>query len=105
GLQTRAGQDRTLRRDWRDLMQTLDGNAIAGLLHEIFREEMTATTATCVWCGFTAPIANGVVYPRLPGAVVRCRDCSGLLMVITRVHNVNCVDLRGIAALGSPGDM
>jgi uncharacterized Zn finger protein len=85
-------------------METLDGNAIAGHLHEIFREEMTDVTATCAWCGFAAVIANGVVYPRLPGEVVRCRNCGGLLMVITRIRGVNCVDLRGIAALESPGD-
>jgi hypothetical protein len=85
-------------------METLDGNAIAGRLHEIFREEMTAVTATCAWCGFAAVIANGVVYPRLPGEIVRCRNCEGLLMVITRVHGVNCVDLRGIAAMESPAN-
>jgi uncharacterized Zn finger protein len=85
-------------------MQTLDGNAIAGVLHEIFRREMTAATATCESCGFAAPVAESVVYARLPGDVVRCRNCGGLLMVITRIHGVNCVDLRGIAELQSPGD-
>jgi uncharacterized Zn finger protein len=85
-------------------METLDGNAIAGVLHEIFRKEMTAVTATCASCGFAAVIANGVVYPRLPGEVVRCRNCGALLMVITRIHGVHCVDLRGIAALKSPVD-
>jgi uncharacterized protein DUF6510 len=40
-------------------MQTLDGNAIAGLLHEIFGEEMTAVTVTCGSCGFTAPVVQG----------------------------------------------
>jgi hypothetical protein len=85
-------------------MRTLDGNAIAGLLHEIFGKEMTAATATCESCGFAAPVAYSVVYPRLPGEVVRCRNCGGLLMVITRIRGVNCVDLRGIAMLKSPGD-
>ena len=85
-------------------MQTLDGNAIAGLLREIFGEEMTAVMATCGSCGYTAPIANTVVYPRLPGEVVRCRNCAALLMVISRIRGVNCVDLRGIAALKSPVD-
>lgn len=84
-------------------METLDGNAIAGLLHEIFQEEMTAATATCATCGSAAPVADGVVYPRLPGEVVRCRSCGGLLMVITRIRGVHCVDLQGIAALESPG--
>jgi uncharacterized protein DUF6510 len=85
-------------------MQTLDGNAIAGMLHEIFGKEMTAMMATCGSCGFTAPVANAVVYPRLPGEVARCRNCSALLMVITRIRGVYCVDLQGIAALKSPVD-
>jgi hypothetical protein len=85
-------------------MQTLDGNAIAGVLHEIFGEEMTAVTATCGSCGYTAPVANTMVYPRLPGEVVRCRNCTALLMVITRIRGVNCVDLSGIAAMKSPVD-
>lgn len=85
-------------------MDTLDGNAIAGLLHEVFRKEMTAATATCGSCGAQAAVAEGVVYPRIPGAVVRCRTCGGLLMVITRIHGVHCIDLQGIAELSSPED-
>jgi ribosomal protein S27E len=83
-------------------METLDGNAIAGLLHDAFGEEMTAVMATCATCGAVAAVAETVIYPRLPGAVVRCRTCGALLMVITEVHGVNCVDLRGIAALRAP---
>jgi hypothetical protein len=83
-------------------METLDGNAIAGLLNEAFGEEMTEAMATCATCGTVAAVAETVVYPRLPGAVVRCRTCGGLLMVITQVRGMNCVDLQGIAALNAP---
>jgi hypothetical protein len=31
--------------------------------------------------------------------VVRCRTCSGLLMVIVHARGMNCVDLRGLAVL------
>jgi Family of unknown function (DUF6510) len=58
--------------------------------------------ATCAACGGVAAIAESVVYPRLPGAVARCRSCGALLMVITHIHGVNCVDLQGIAALNAP---
>jgi hypothetical protein len=85
-------------------MDTLDGNAIAGLLYEAFGEEMTAVMAACAACGGVAAIAESVVYPRLPGAVARCRRCGALLMVITHVYGVNCVDLQGIAALSRPGE-
>jgi hypothetical protein len=83
-------------------MDTLDGNAIAGLLYETFGEEMTGFMATCAACGAVAAVAESVVYPRLPGAVARCRTCSALLMVITQIHGVSCVDLEGIAALNAP---
>ncbi len=83
-------------------METLDGNAIAGLLREVFGDEMTTVMATCGTCGAIAAVGQSVVYPRLPGAVVRCRTCTGLLMVITHIHGIHCVDLRGISALDAP---
>jgi hypothetical protein len=83
-------------------MDTLDGNAIAGLLYEAFGKEMTGAMATCAACGAIAAIAETVVYPHLPGAIARCRTCGALLMVITRVRGVDCVDLEGIAALTAP---
>jgi Family of unknown function (DUF6510) len=83
-------------------MDTLDGNAIAGLMYEAFGEEMTSVLATCATCGAIAAIAEMVVYPRLPGTVARCHSCGAILMVITQVRGVNCVDLEGIAALNAP---
>ena len=78
-------------------MDTLDGNALAGPFAEVFGEEMTNAMVTCRTCGFTAPIGETVVYPHLPGAVVRCRNCTAMLIVITKVHGVNCVDMMGLA--------
>jgi hypothetical protein len=85
-------------------METLDGNAIAGLLYEVFGAEVTADMATCATCGTAAHVAEAAVYayPYAPGAVVRCRSCAGLLMAITQVRGVSCVDLRGVAALEPP---
>jgi hypothetical protein len=81
-------------------MQALDGNAIGGLLHEVFGTEMTTATGTCATCGATGPVAECVVYLRAPGTVVRCRACSSVLMVFVKVRDMNCVDLHGLAALG-----
>jgi hypothetical protein len=36
---------------------------------------------------------------RGPGTVVRCRNCSGVLMVISQIRAMNRVDLHGLAAL------
>jgi Family of unknown function (DUF6510) len=77
----------------------LDGNAIGGLLRDVFGTEMTDVQATCAVCGAAGPVAETVVYLRGPGTVVRCRNCTSLLMVISHIHGLNCVDLSGLAAL------
>jgi DNA-directed RNA polymerase subunit RPC12/RpoP len=80
-------------------MNPLDGNAIGGLLQEVFGSEMTDATGTCATCGETGPVAQTVVYLDAPGTVVRCRNCSSVLMVFAWTHQRYCVDLRGLAAL------
>jgi ribosomal protein S27E len=80
-------------------MAALDGNAIGGLLLEVFGTDLTDAEATCASCGATGPVAETVVYRDAPGTVVRCRNCSGLLMVISRIRGISCVDLRGLEAL------
>ena len=47
----------------------------------------------------TGPLAETAVYLCRPGTVVRCRNCSGVLMVISQIRGVNCVDIRGLTAL------
>ncbi len=77
----------------------LDGNAIGGMLIELFGTEMTAAVGTCGVCGNAGPVAEMAVYqPRL-GTVVRCRVCDNALMVFVEVRGVTCVDLRGLVSL------
>jgi len=78
----------------------LDGNAIGGLLIEVFGTEMTTAVATCGSCGAARQVAELPVY--MPGisTVVRCRSCESVLMVFTGVRQVTCVDLMGLASLG-----
>jgi hypothetical protein len=80
-------------------MEPLDGNAIGGLLHEVFGAEMTTVKAVCAHCGDVAQMAELVVYLEAPGTVVRCRNCGNVVIVILAAKGVNCVDLRGLAAL------
>ncbi len=80
----------------------LDGNAVGGLLIELFGTEMTAALGTCATCGARRPLAETAVYLRAPGAVMRCRSCQSLLIVVARVRALNCVDLTGLAALDAP---
>lgn len=77
----------------------LDGNAIGGLLIEVFGTEMTTATAACESCGATSQVAELAVYMPGLGTVVRCRSCEAVLMVFVRRRDVTCVDLMGLASL------
>jgi DNA-directed RNA polymerase subunit RPC12/RpoP len=80
-------------------MDALDGNAIGGMLREVFSIEMTTAIGTCASCGATGQVAETVVYLQAPGTVVRCPACGSVLMVVVRRLEMNCVDLQGLAAL------
>jgi hypothetical protein len=80
-------------------MEALDGNAIGGLLLEVFGVEMTTAIGTCGSCGAARPVAELMVYRQAPGTVVRCPACEQVLMVFSQVRGVNCVDLRGLRSL------
>jgi Family of unknown function (DUF6510) len=84
-------------------MEALDGNAIAGTLYAVFGAEMTTATGVCAHCGAVGQVAELVVYVQAPGTVVRCRSCSGLLMVLVDVRGMMCVDLQGIESLEPAG--
>ena len=78
-------------------MDELDGNRVAGLLQEVFGTEMTAAVVTCASCRAAAPIGESAVYAGGPGTVIRCRSCTAVLMVITQIRGMSCVDMMGIA--------
>jgi hypothetical protein len=80
-------------------MQAVDGNAIGGLLIELFGTDMTAAVGTCGACGTAGPVAEMAVYQARLGTVVRCRACDHVLMVFVEVRGVHCVDLLGLSQL------
>jgi hypothetical protein len=78
---------------------TLDGNAIGGLLAEVFGADMTTAVGTCGSCGAVTMVAELPVYLTEIGTVVRCRSCESVLMVFVSVCGITCVDLMGLASL------
>ncbi|MGH3115554.1 MAG: DUF6510 family protein [Gaiellales bacterium] len=80
-------------------MEALDGNAIGGLLLDVFGVEMTTATGVCAHCGAAGELAALVVYRQAPGTVVRCRSCGNVVMVVVDRRGTKCVDLRGLQAL------
>ncbi len=77
----------------------LDGNAIGGLLIEVFGAEMTTATGTCGSCGTVSQVAELAVYRPALGTVVRCRSCDAVLMAFVQIRGFTCVDLLGLASL------
>jgi nitrate/TMAO reductase-like tetraheme cytochrome c subunit len=85
---------------------TLDGNAVGGLLMELFGVEMTVAEAVCASCGRVNPLARVVVYMNAPGVVARCPDCGQVAMRIVRGRGRVWLDMSGIRCLAcaSPGE-
>jgi Family of unknown function (DUF6510) len=76
----------------------LDGNAVAGLLEEVFGAEMTTATGTCGECGAREPIGAVHVF-RGAGYVLRCPHCGHVLTTIVTRRTEACVDVSGLRDL------
>jgi uncharacterized protein DUF6510 len=77
----------------------LDGNAIGGLLREIFTMEMTTAVGTCAACGAVNEVGRLHVYVHAPGTVVRCPACEAVLMRVVRGSGRYWIDLSGTRTL------
>jgi hypothetical protein len=76
----------------------LDGNAIGGLLQEVFAVEMTTAVGTCDGCGAAEPLGAVHVY-RGAGVVLRCPHCDSVLATIVRARSRVWIDMRGVRLL------
>jgi Family of unknown function (DUF6510) len=81
----------------------LDGNAIGGLLLELFGAELTAAESVCGGCGSHEPVARLDVYVNAPGVVVRCRHCDAVMIRIVRGRGRTWLDLSGTGSLELSG--
>jgi hypothetical protein len=81
----------------RDLV--LDGNAIGGVLLELFGTDLTAAPCVCEGCGAREELARLDVYAQCPGVVVRCRHCGQIMLTIVHGPSRTWVDLRGTRRL------
>jgi hypothetical protein len=83
----------------------LDGNAVGGVLQAVFGLEMTEAPGTCNACGETDAIGAAYVYLRAPGAVVRCRNCDNVLIVVVEAREEYVVALSGLKSLHLRADL
>ncbi len=80
---------------------TLDGNAAAGLLQEVFVNEATTARGACASCGTIGEMGSQHLYmaPHSPGAVLRCHGCDGILMVLVHRPGHVRLGLQGLTWL------
>jgi hypothetical protein len=80
----------------------LDGNAIGGMMLELFGVEMTTVTEVCRTCGTADLFARTEVYMDAPGTVVRCAHCKSVLMRVVRGPDRTWLDLSGLGSVELP---
>lgn len=76
----------------------LDGNAVAGLLEEMFAAEMTGASRRCQSCDAVNAVGAHRLYQGA-GLVLRCPVCGDIAMSIVRLPGRHVVRLAGAWAL------
>jgi hypothetical protein len=84
----------------------VDGNAVAGLLREVFGVEMTVADAVCGKCHQHSEVGRTHVYMNAPGAVARCPSCGHVMLRIVQGRGRVWLDLSGTRCLefARPGE-
>jgi hypothetical protein len=75
-------------------MGWLDGNAIAGLLAEMFGRDMTTVDRGCAGCGAHRAVGAHRLH-RGAGLVLRCPECDDVAMTIASVDERRVVTMSG----------
>ncbi len=81
---------------------TLDGNAVAGLLEEVFGWDMTAEPSKCAHCGNVGDGGTLLAFVGGPGTVLRCSVCKEVVVRIVRTETATYIDARGAAFIRLP---
>jgi hypothetical protein len=80
----------------------LDGNALAGLLRELFDAEMTIVPVECTACGRHGELGSLWAFSESPGYVLRCPDCQNVVIRMAVTPDEIFLDARGAAYLRIP---
>jgi hypothetical protein len=78
---------------------TLDANAAAGLLYEIFHTEMTAAPTECASCGNQGEVGTLIAFNQGPGVILRCPACENVMLRIVQTDDAIYLDARGAVYL------
>jgi hypothetical protein len=84
-----------------EVAQWLDGNALGGLLEELFGGDLTATPHRCQACGGVRPVGAHRLY-RGAGLVLRCPSCDAFALGIATLPDRHILHLDGTWRLEMP---
>jgi Zn finger protein HypA/HybF involved in hydrogenase expression len=79
----------------------LDGNAVAGMLGEVFAVEMTTATMMCGNCGAAGAVGGMHVF-RGAGIVLRCPQCDHALVRIVEDGTRMWMNFSGMRTIEIP---
>ncbi len=77
----------------------LDGNAAAGMLHEIFGLEMTASPTRCAHCGNVGQVGMLWAFIQAMGTVLRCPACGSVILRVVETPHAIYLDAQGTTYL------
>ena len=77
--------------------RTLDANAVAGMLEELFGADMTATDSKCAGCGREGEVGTLLAYTNAPGVVLRCPACSTVMLRMVETPRGRLIEAKGLA--------
>ena len=80
----------------------LDGNALAGLLHELFDVEMTLAPVECATCGRYSELGSLWAFAESPGYVLGYPACQNIVNRMSVTTEDVFLDARGAAYLQIP---
>ena len=74
----------------------LDGNAAAGVLREVFTEEMTTSECRCASCHRLSVVGQLLMYGGAMGVVLRCPSCTAVVLRVTSALRGWYVETQGV---------
>jgi hypothetical protein len=78
---------------------SLDGNAAAGALGDLFSFDVTVAVSTCAICADARPVADLRAFLDAPGIVLRCASCGAAQLRLVRSGDRAWLDLQGFQVL------
>jgi len=82
-----------------DVDTSLDGNAAAGALGDLFAFDVTVAVSTCAICADARPVGDLRAFLDAPGIVLRCASCGAAQLRLVRSGDRAWLDLQGIQVL------